>query len=134
MKNHTLIAVMSLPEDLFHNSKVGVVTCAVVVKAHVPHGKKKTWLAYWRDDGFMKVKGRGRVDNNHRWPEIRDSWLSAYQSRDVTERKSLSVALTPEHEWCVEAYLTANYTYIDKAVVAREMRRYVAYEILNEGE
>jgi hypothetical protein len=51
----------------------------------------------------------------------------------VVERKSLSVALTPEQEWCVEAFLSADYSHIDQAAIAREMRRYVAYEILNEG-
>ena len=133
MKDHSLLGVMSLPEELFHNSKVGVVTCAMVMQAHVPHGKKKSWLAYWRNDGFVKIKGRGRVDQLHRWPEIRDGWLSAFQSREVIDRKSLSVALTPEQEWCVEAFLSADYSHIDQAAIAREMRRYVAYEILNEG-
>lgn len=133
MEHHTLEAVMSLPEDLFHNSKVGVVTCAVVVRAHQPHKTgKKTWLAYWRNDGHIKMKGRGRVDKNHSWPDIRARWVAAYQNRDVVSGESVSVSLKPADEWCVEAYLKSDYSQIDKAAVEREMRRYLAYEILSE--
>jgi len=132
LKKHTLLAVMSLPEDLFHNSKVGVVTCAVVLKAHVSHGNKKTWLAYWRNDGFSKQKGRGRVDKDHRWASIRDGWLTAYEGRTVDAASSLLAALTPEDEWCVEAYMKVDYSHIDRVALAQEMRRYMAYEILSE--
>jgi type I restriction enzyme M protein len=133
MKDHTLEAVMSLPEDLFHNSHVGVVTCAIVVRAHVPHkAEKKTWLAYWRDDGFTKTKGRGRIDKNHRWQKIRDSWVEAYRNRDVSKERSVSVLLKPPDEWCVEAFLGTDYSHIDKAAIERELRRYLAYEILSE--
>ena len=132
LKKHTLVAVMSLPEELFHNSKVGVVTCAIVFKAHVANGKKKTWLAYWRKDGFSKVKGRGRIDRDHQWANIREEWLAAYEGREVVAGQSLTVTLQPDYEWCVEAFLTADYSNIDKAALVREMRRYVAYEILSE--
>jgi type I restriction enzyme M protein len=69
LENHTLEAIMSMPEDLFHNSKVGVVTCIFVITAHIPHPKgKKTWLGYWREDGFVKTQGKGRIDLNDTWP------------------------------------------------------------------
>jgi len=133
MEHHTLEAVMSLPEDLFHNSKVGVVTCAVVLRAHTPQkAGRKSWLAYWRDDSHVKTKGRGRIDRNHRWSAVRDSWVESYQNRETVEGRSLSVALKPSDEWCVEAFLNVDYAHIDKAAVEREMRRYLAYEILSE--
>jgi type I restriction-modification system DNA methylase subunit len=133
LEKHTLEAVMSLPEDLFHNSKVGVVTCALVLRAHQPHKSgKKTWLAYWRNDGHIKVKGRGRIDKSHRWPEIRDGWVDAYRNRDVVHLQSVSVALEADDEWCVEAFLSADYMHINKSVIERELRRYLAYEILSE--
>ena len=54
---------MSMPIELFHNSKTTVVTCIMVFTAHRPHPKgKKTWFGYWRDDGFIKTKHRGRID------------------------------------------------------------------------
>lgn len=133
MEHHTLEAVMSLPEDLFHNSKVNVVTCLVVLRAHVPHKVgKKTWLGYWRDDGHAKVKGRGRIDKFGRWPDLREAWVQAFRNRDVVPGSSVSVALKPEDEWCVEAYMTVDYGHIDQAAVEGELRRYLAFEILSE--
>jgi hypothetical protein len=40
LERHTLDAVMSMPIDLFHNSKTTVVTCVMVFTAHRPHAKK----------------------------------------------------------------------------------------------
>ena len=52
-EKHTLEAVLSMPEELFHNSKVNTVTCAIIITAKKPHPKgKKTWFAYCRDDGL----------------------------------------------------------------------------------
>ncbi|WP_373317973.1 N-6 DNA methylase [Streptococcus sciuri] len=48
LKNHTLEAVVSLPEELFSNSKTSVVTVGIVMTAHVPHPPlKETWFGYW---------------------------------------------------------------------------------------
>lgn len=106
LEKHTLEAVMSMPEDLFHNSKVNVVTCAMIFTAHKPHPKgKKTWLAYWRDDGFVKVKSLGRVDKNHRWASIRERWLNSFKNREVINGFSVMEELTADEEWCVEAFL-----------------------------
>ena len=133
MRHHTLEAVMSLPEDLFHNSKVGVVTCAVVFKAHAPHKVgKKTWLGYWRNDGHAKVKGRGRIDKFGCWPALREAWVRAFRNRDVVNEQSVAVALKPEDEWCAEAYMTVDYGHINQAAVEAELRRYLAFEILSE--
>lgn len=46
LENHRLDAVMSMSGDLFHNSKVMVVTCIVVFTAHVPHSDKKNDLVW----------------------------------------------------------------------------------------
>jgi type I restriction enzyme M protein len=133
MKTHTLEAVMSLPEDLFHNSKVGVVTCALVIKAHHPHkSNKKTWLGYWRNDGFVKVKGKGRIDKNNQWAAVRHEWVQAYQNREADYRRSAIVHLTPEAEWCVEAYLRTDYSDLSQERIERELRKYLAYEIISE--
>ena len=63
LENHTIEAVFSLPEDLFHNSKVTVPTCAVIIKAKVPNKNNKTYLGYWRGDDFFKTKDLGRIDH-----------------------------------------------------------------------
>lgn len=135
LEKHSLLAVMSLPEDLFHNSKVGVVTCAMVFQAHAPHKHtKKTWLAYWRDDGFEKTKGKGRIDKRGQWPSIYERWVNAYENREEVPGQSLTRHLKAEDEWCVEAYMSIDYSSIDKDALKRELRRYMAFEILTGQE
>ena len=59
MEKHTLMGVMSLPDELFYDSNTSTVTCCIVVKAHVPHNENyKTYLGYWKDDGCKKKMGR----------------------------------------------------------------------------
>jgi type I restriction enzyme M protein len=55
MKNHTLRAVMSMPDKLFDDSEKSSVTCIMVFEAHKPHNDNvKTWFGYWKDDGFVR--------------------------------------------------------------------------------
>ncbi|WBX84580.1 HsdM family class I SAM-dependent methyltransferase [Sphingosinicella microcystinivorans] len=130
MKEHTVEAVMSMPEDLFHNSDVGVITCTLVVTAHKPHAAgKKTWLGYWRDDGFVKQKGKGRIDAHHKWQSIKDTWLAAFKNREVDGRTSVMVELAASNEWCAEAYITTDYSTLTENEFARELRKYLSYRI-----
>lgn len=110
LQNHTLEAVLSLPEELFYNSNVNTVTCAVVLTAHVPHPEnKKTWFGYCRNDGFIKRKNKGRIDAYHSWQQIKEQWLSAYINREVIPEFSLMRHVTAAEEWCAEAYLETRY-------------------------
>ena len=130
LKLHTLEAVMSMPESLFHNSDVGVITCALVITAHRPHPEgKKTWLGYWRDDGFVKLKSKGRLDAHHKWAGIRDGWLKAFRNREVDGITSVMAELRPPDEWCAEAFLTTDYSKLTAAAYSRDLRKYVSYRI-----
>lgn len=132
LKEHTVEAVMSMPEDLFHNSKVNVVTCILVITTHIPHPKgKKTWLGYWRDDGFVKTKGKGRIDLNDTWSKIKEKWLGAYINREAIDGLSLTKELCDKDEWCVENYLIANYNSIDYTLFKKKVENYLAYRLLN---
>ena len=61
------LAVMSMPLELFY--PVGTITCIMVWIAGKPHSEsdRKTWFGYWRDDGFVKTKHKGRIDQNETW-------------------------------------------------------------------
>jgi type I restriction-modification system DNA methylase subunit len=133
LENHTLEAIMSMPEDLFHNSKVSVVTCLFVITAHIPHPKgKKTWLGYWREDSFVKTKGRGRIDLNNSWPAQKQEWLNAYINRETKPGICLAKELKPTDEWCAETYLVADYSKIDFEIFKKYTQRYLAYRLLND--
>lgn len=132
LERHTLEAVMSMPEELFHNSKVNVVTCAIVLTAHKPHPRgKKTWLGYWRNDGFEKLKSKGRVDLNGTWEGLRKKWLNAYFNKEIVDGFSVMKELTIDDEWCVEAYLITDYSTINEDLYKSYVQKYLAYRLLN---
>lgn len=126
LAKHTLEAVMSMPIDLFHNSKTNVVTCVMVFTAHKKHPKgKKTWFGYWRDDGFVKTKHLGRYDRNGTWPAIKSAWINAYRNRDIIEGISVAHEVTHTDEWCAEAYLSTDYGKIGPEELKEASKRYV---------
>jgi type I restriction enzyme M protein len=132
LKHHTLRAVMSMPQELFY--PVGVVTCIMVFTAHMPHGKgnRKTWFGFWRDDGFVKTKHRGRIDLNGTWPATRDRWIAAFQGE--TEEVGFSVRRKVEwdDEWCAEAYLETDYSALNRRQFENEIRKYISFRVMNE--
>jgi type I restriction-modification system DNA methylase subunit len=133
LQKHTLEAVMSMPIELFHNSKTNVVTCVMVFTAHRPHPlHKKTWFGYWRDDGFVKTKHRGRTDMNGTWPQIRDRWVASYRNRDVIDGFSVMREVAATDEWCAEAYLESDYNSIGVRSVHEASIKYVISRVLND--
>ncbi len=132
LEKHTLEAVLSMPEDLFHNSKVNTVTCAVIITAHKPHPKgKKTWFAYCRDDGFIKMKNKGRIDANHTWQDIKEKWINAYINRETIEKFSLMREVSAKDEWCVEAYLETDYNEFFIEDYENTVKKYFTFDLLN---
>ncbi|MEU8413903.1 N-6 DNA methylase [Amycolatopsis japonica] len=130
LKKHTLLAGMSLPNDLFH--PVGVITCAMVFKAHQPHAysPQATWFGYWKNDGFVKTKDKGRIDLNHRWSNIRDEWLEAYFSRRVEPGLSVARKVSHEDEWCAEAYMETDYSQLSRTDFEETLRKYAIFRLL----
>lgn len=133
LEKHTLEAVMSLPEELFHNSKVSTVTCAIVITAHKKHPKnKETWLGYWRNDGFRKNKLQGRADLDHKWEEVKEYWLSTFLNRKEIEGYSVMRNLKADNEWCVEAYLETDYTAITALNFEETIKKYIMFNLMQQ--
>jgi type I restriction-modification system DNA methylase subunit len=132
LSKHTLEAVMSMPEEVFHDSIVNVVTCAVVITAHQPHPKgKKTWFGYWRDDGFVKVKNKGRIDLNHTWDSIRSKWVNIYRNREIVDGLSVAREVTEADEWCAEAYLQTDYSKIAMTDYEQTVKQFVLFNLMD---
>lgn len=130
LKSHTLDAVMSMPEDLF--SPVGTITCIMAFTAHRPHAEsdQKTWLGYWKDDGFIKTKPLGRTDLRGTWPSIRDGWVRQYRDRDTSTPNGILVRLDENNEWCAEAHMKTDYSGIGDAAFQKELRNLAAFRLL----
>ncbi|MDR0499599.1 MAG: N-6 DNA methylase [Holophagales bacterium] len=56
LKKHRLLAIISLPEDLFYPTAAP--TSIIVAQAHVPHKASKVFMARVWNDGYAKLKGR----------------------------------------------------------------------------
>ncbi len=133
LKSHTLEAVMSMPLELF--SPVGTVTCAMVFTSGVPHqeNNRKTWFGYWRDDGFIKTKHLGRIDQGNKWSEIRDHWVAAFRNREVHPGQSVMQQVGADDEWCSEAYLETDYSTLFREEFEREVKKYLVFHVMNRN-
>lgn len=131
---HTLEAVMSMPGELFY--PVGIVTCIMVFTAKRPHAdsNRTTWFGYWKDDGFVKTKHRGRTDVGSAWPSIRDAWVDAFRNRDDRPGASIKRMVSATDEWCAEAYMETDYIKLSQRDFLRAARNYVVFNALGGDE
>jgi len=129
---HTLEAVMSMPDQLFHNSDTGSVTVAIVITAHKPHPKnKETYFGYWKDDGYVKRKTKGRIDAYQKWDNIKFEWLDSYINRKNKPGFSINRIVTADDEWCAEAYMETDYSKITSEDFIRDIKKYVVFKKTN---
>ena len=129
---HTLKAVFSMPNELFNNSKVSVISCIVVFEAHVKHPEnKKTFFGYFKDDGFYKRKLKGRFDYDNRWNDIKKKWLNLYRNNEMEIGFSVTKVVGPNDEWCAEAYMETDYSILNEEFFKNTLKRYIAYKVLN---
>jgi len=130
LKHHTLDAVMSMPQELFY--PVGTVTCIMVWIAGKPHAKsdRKTWFGYWRDDGFLKTKHKGRIDQNNVWPAIRDRWVEMYRNREVHPGESATHKVGGDAEWCAEAYIETDYSSLTKESFEADLKKFMLFNLM----
>ena len=112
-EKHTLEAVLSMPNSLFH--PIGVVTAILIFKTHNPHSdQKETFFGYFKKDGFLKVKNKGRIDQNCKWESIKKKWLDAYINQKNIAGLSIMKTVKPNDECCAEAYIETDYSKISK--------------------
>ncbi|USN57752.1 MAG: N-6 DNA methylase [Candidatus Peribacteria bacterium] len=131
LSKHRLLAVFSMPDDLFHPAAT-VVTSIMVFKAGENHEGKKTWFGYFKDDGFEKRKHKGRVDARGKWKTIKENWLKAYYDFDEVSGLSVKAEVGAQDEWCAEAYMETDYTTLTEQDFEKKMRDYIAFKFLSE--
>lgn len=126
LKKHSLEAVLSMPDDLFH--PVGVITSILILKAKSPHPSgKKTFFGYFKNDGFIKIKNKGRVDKNNQWTQIKKTWLDTYKNKESIAGLSVMHEVKAEDEWCAEAYMDTDYSLLNYNDFEKVVRDYAIY-------
>lgn len=132
LQKHTLEAVLSMPDELFFDSKIGVVTCVMIFTAHKPHPpNKETYFGYYKDDGFVKRKNRGRIDVFGKWESIKAEWVSCYINSKAKAGFSINKRVTAEHEWCAEAYMETDYSTLSEKDFEQTVLDFIAYKVSN---
>lgn len=133
LEKHTLDAVFSFPSEMFYPG-ASAVACCMVLDLGKPHAdsERETFFGYFKDDGFEKRKGVGRVDIKDRWEGIEELWLDLYEHRKTKVGLSITQKVTYADEWCAEAYMETDYSMLDENDFVKTLRKYAAFLIDNE--
>lgn len=132
LEEHTLDAVFSFPIDMFYPG-ASAVACCMVFDLGKPHPKNyETFFGYYREDGFEKRKGVGRVDVKDKWVETEKKWYDTYRSRLTIPGLSVCKSVTSSMEWCAEAYMETDYSTLSEMDFVEKLRDYAAFLVQNE--
>lgn len=132
LEEHTLEAVFSMPDELFFNSKVWVVSCIMVFTSKRPHPKnKKVYFGYYKEDGFVKRKAKWRVDLYHKFEkEIKEKWITTYMNKDDIPWFSITKVISAEDERCAEAYMETDYSNLSKDDFIKSVKDFIYFQEL----
>ena len=133
LEKHTLEAVLSMPDELFFNSKVSVVSCIMIFTAHKPHpNSKETYFGYYKDDGFIKRKIQGRFDAFGKWNDIKEKWIDYYINKKTEPGFSVKKTVSAKDEWCAEAYMSTNYNLLTGKNFENTLLQYCSFLFSNK--
>ena len=141
LENNTLEAVFSLPAEMFYPG-ASVCACCMLFTLGQPHVKpdgttRSTFFGYCKDDGFIKKKNLGRVEQfdeegNSKWKAIEDEWLDLFERKAREDGKSAVEKVNGDDEWLCEAYMKTDYTKLTAADFQRTLNNYLSY-LVKEG-
>lgn len=135
LDNYTLDAVFSLPNDMFYPGASAIACCMIfdLSQSH-KHADRETFFGYYKDDGFVKRKGLGRVettdnDGNSNWDKIKQEWLYLYRNRKEKPGLSVMKKVSYSDEWLAEAYMETDYSKLTSGIFQKTINDYLAYLI-----
>lgn len=125
LKHHTLLAVMTMPSQLFFDSHVGTATCIMVFKAHVPHDENRSvFFGRWIDDGFTVILHNGRKRTSA-YDSIHQEWMdeidgNANQNKKIWINKKIKIT----DEALPEAYVDIDYNMLKQSLFEITLKRF----------
>lgn len=140
LEEHTLDAVFSLPNDIFHPGAAAI-ACCMIFDLGTRHSKainKETFFGYFKNDGFVKKKNLGRVETTDergmgQWSSIEEEWLRLYRNRESKTGLSVTHKVSYKDEWLAEAYMETDYSKLNKRDFQKVLNDYLGYLISNGG-
>ena len=116
LKHHTLLAVVSLPEDLFYPTAAP--TSIIIAKAHIPLSKgNKVFLGRVWYDGYEKLKGRRVLRGINQIHEIVDEYHKFLSEVPLTSPLVTTIAgakLENGVEWSPQEWLNQPIAMVEK--------------------
>lgn len=77
LKNHTMTAIIELPDTTFNLARSKEKVSIFIFKAKIPHNKQKILTCKITKDGLKTIKNQGRQDVNNIWKdELEPYWLN----------------------------------------------------------
>lgn len=141
LKNNTLEAVFTLPNEIFYPG-ASASACCMLFTLGKPHKKadgtvNKTFFGYCKEDGFKKKKNLGRIEqfdenNNSKWKVIEEEWLYLFNNKKIEDGKSAATAIDGKSEWLCEAYMKTDYSKLSEEDFQQTLNNYLAY-LMKEG-
>lgn len=133
LKSHTLEAVLSMPDELFRNSKVGVNTCLMIFTAHKPHNfDRTTYFGSYKDDGFIYDKPNGRYDGLGSWGAKKKKWIDSYLNKENIPYFSINKKICSNEEWCAEEHFETSFNEIKDNLFVQTLHDYTIYLFSNK--
>ncbi|MGZ9755943.1 HsdM family class I SAM-dependent methyltransferase [Mycoplasma sp. 246B] len=128
LEKHTLKAVFSLPNDIFHPG-ASASSCIMVFELNKKHNPKiATFFGYYKDDGFIKKKNMGRIEKKD-WTLIKKKWLDAYKNNQEIDGFSVLENVDYNDEWLAEAYMKTDYSSLKEEDFVKTIREFLAFKI-----
>lgn len=146
LQDNTLEAVFSLPAEMFYPGS-SVCACCMLFTLGQPHIKpdgtaRSTFFGYCKDDGFVKKKNLGRVEQFikddkgnftiSKWKKIEEEWLDLFERKAAVDGKSAVEKVNADDEWLCEAYMKTDYTKLTADDFQRTLNNYLSY-LVKEG-
>lgn len=135
LKENTLDAVFTLPNDIFYPGATAQVCCMIfkVGKKHTDISNPDTFFGYYKEDGFRKKKNLGRVEQidtatgKSKWQEIEHRWIELYRNRRECVGLSATQKVSEKDEWVCEAYMNTDYSELKRSDFEKSINTYFSY-------
>ena len=133
LKENTLKAVFTLPNEIFYPGASASACCMVFEIGKKHSDSPYTFFGYYKDDGFKKKKNLGRVEQTDpttgksKWVSIEEQWIDAYRKSKVVDGFSAVHKVSGDDEWLCEAYMKTDYTKLTEQDFQQTINDYLAY-------
>ncbi len=106
-RNHTLLGMISLPEDLFYPTAAP--TSILIAKAHIPqHSESKIFMARINNDGFKKLKGRRVEIDGSELPQTNSAFQEFLENKNIVAKNTTVIEsenILNGNEWSPQQWL-----------------------------